>query len=287
MFATVFYVNIAAIYLYGPFALGTAYALYTMGRNRMARAVQLRKVIFIVGIVGATLVASRFAAPQAYRDTGRAGDMFWHRFIISLGANPHWPFGTLAEEYKGCYPEMPERTLEPGIRDSNGGCFWSKYTERHHMSRNEMNEHVYDKQFNTVIKDEFVRIARQYPIETLLTFVYYKPLLMRDTILQLFTFTGSLPAWTALLIATQFLILFAFALVEAQSSSRITIVCVSLALGAISTCGLYIVAWSNPATTGDLFFYLLALLATGLTALLVIVARLLAPPLGAASHAAD
>jgi len=286
MFAIVLYINIAAIYLYGPFAFAAVYALYQASRDRAARKGQLHKVIVIVCLLGATLVASRVAAPQAYRDAGRNGDMFWHRFIISLGANPHWPFGNLAEEYKGCYPEQPEKTLQPGILDFNGGCFWSEYTERHHMSRSEFNDHVFDKEFNAAIKDVFLRIAREYPIETFLTFIYYKPLVLADTLRSLFAFSDRMPGWAALLVSAQLLILFSFALVAAQSSSRMGVVCFSLALGAISTCGLYIAAWSNPATTGDLFFYLLALLATGLTALLIVVSKLLVPPLRAPVPAA-
>jgi hypothetical protein len=285
IFAIVLYVNIAAIYLYGLFAFGTAYALYRARRDGAVRVVKLRKVIVIVGLVGATLVASKVVTPHAYRATGRSGDMIWHRVFIGMGANPHWPFGSLAEEYKGCWPPEMEKTINPGIADYNGHCVWNAYALQHHMSGGESAAHVYDGQYNKVLRNELIRIANQYPRETLLTFIYYKPLMLRDTLLSLFTFTDPLPGWTPLLVMAQFLVLFAFALVEAQSSSRMAVVFISLALGAISTCGLYIVAWSFSSTTGDLFFYLLALSAGGVVALLSAVGRLLLPKVSGLAHA--
>jgi hypothetical protein len=80
-----------------------------------------------------------------------------------------------------------------------------------------------------------------------------------------------------LFIAAQFLVLFAFALIEAQAPSRFALVFVSLTLAALSSSGLYIVAWSNTWTTGDLFFYLLALLSARVVALLSTAAWLLYP----------
>ena len=278
IFAIALYVNVAAIYLYGPFAFGTAYALYNARRDRAARAVQFRKVAVIAGLVGATLLASNIVAPHGYRGTGRNGDMIWHRVFIAMGVNPAWPFGSLAEEYMGCSPPETEKTLEPGIADFNGQCVWSAYALQHHLSAGELAWHVYDRQYNKVLRGALIRIAEQYPLETLLTFVYYKPLMLGDTLLSLFSFTYSLPGWVALLVAAQFLVLFAFALIEAQSSSHIALVSVSLALAAVSTCGLYFVAWGSVWTTGDLFFYLLALLTVGMIALLTAAARLLLCP---------
>lgn len=275
IFAIALYVNIAAIYLCGPFTLGSAYAVYHLRRDQAAREMQLHKIIVIIGLVGAALVASRAVAPHGYKESGRSGDMIWSRLFVALGANPHWPFGTLAEEYKGCWPEEPEKTLGPGIQDFNLSCAWSKYTERHHISRDDMAQHLYDDQYNRVLKDVFLKVARQYPVEMLLTFVYYKPLMLRDTLLSLFDFTNPMPGWAALLVATQFLVLFAFAIVEAQSLTGFATVAISLALGAISTCGLYIVAWSNTWNTGDLFLYLLALLSVAVVALLTAAVRLL------------
>jgi hypothetical protein len=278
IFAIALYVNLAAIYLYGPFVLGAAYALYHVRRVRTARTAQVGKLILIVAIVGATLVASRALAPKAYTDTGRNGDMIWGRIFESIGANPHWPFGTLAAEYKGCVAEEPEKTLQPGIEDFNRGCAWRKYAEQHGMSEEETSEHVLDGEYNKALRDEFFKIARTYRVETLLTFIYYKPLLLGDTLLSLFSFTERLPGWKLLLIAAQFLVLIAFALVETRSPPHMGIVGISLALGAICSCGLYIVAWSNAWTTGDLFFYLLALLAAGMVALLTSAGRLVLNP---------
>jgi hypothetical protein len=276
IFAITFYVNIASVYLYGLLVFGIAYVLYRSRKDQFAQAARLLKVIVIVGVLGATLIAPKLLVPQAYKDTGRNGDMIWGRVFIALGVNPHWPFGTLADEYKGCWPEAPERTLGPGIRDFNLQCVWRKYAEvEHHMSSREMSDHMFDKDFNSVLLDTFVKIVRQYPVETLLTFVYYKPLAVRNSLLSLFDFTSPMLGWAALLVAVQFLILFAFALVEAQSIRRIGTVCISLVLGGLSTCGLYIVAWSNDVNTGDLFFYLLALLGVGITALLAAGVRLL------------
>jgi hypothetical protein len=105
---------------------------------RAVTAAQLYKVIFIVAVVGATLVASRAVAPAGYKEATQNGDMIPGRVLVALGSNPNWPFGTLAEEYRGCWPEDPDRTLEPGIHDFNLACIWSDYAERQHMSRAEM-----------------------------------------------------------------------------------------------------------------------------------------------------
>jgi hypothetical protein len=97
-------------------------------------------------------------------------------------------------------------------------------------------------------------------------------------LVSLLTFSVRPPALVILFIAAQFLVLFAFALIEAQGPSRFVLVFVSLTLAAISSSGLYIVAWSNTWTTGDLFFYLLALLSAGAVALLFTAARWLPYP---------
>jgi hypothetical protein len=278
VFAIALYVNIATIYLYGPFAFAIAYAHYRARRERPARQAEFRKIIVVVAVIGAALIASKVVAPKAYRDTGRNGDMIWGRIVVSLGVKPKWPFGTLAAEYKGCFPEEPDRTLEPDMNDFNLHCIWSDYAERHNMSRSEKAWHLYDGTFNKALRSALFKIVRRYPLDTLMTFIYYKPLLLGHTLLSLFTFTEPVPGWVALLISAQFLVLFAFALIEAQSSSQIATVAISLGLGAISTCGLYIVAWANSWTTGDLFFYLLALLVVGFVALLTAAARLLLLP---------
>lgn len=209
IFAIAIYVNLAAIYLYGLFAFGIAYVAL---HNRTTG--QLCKALIVIGVSGAALVAAKDLYPQVYRQAGRNGDTVWARIFVSMGVSPHWPFGTLADEYRGCWPGAPTRSLEPGLGDFNWACAWSHYTERHHISPHQMAEELFDRNFNAVLRADFFRIARRYPKETLLTFVYYKPLLLCKTLLSLFDFPGHLPGWEWLLIGLQFLVLFALALLD-------------------------------------------------------------------------
>lgn len=283
IFSLTYYVSIATVYLYGPLLLAIAYSVHRLWRKPAGFTWQMTKVLLVAGVAVAMIFVAKDVAPRAYKETGRNGDSVWTRVFVAMGFNPHWPFGTLAEEYKGCWPGMPERTLQPGYHDDNAHCAWFEYAKRHGIPESQSGKKVFDKDYNTAIKEAFFDAAKQYPVDTLLTFIYYKPLLLARTLYQLFDFTHplpvlsprSIPRLVLIFIAAQISMLIAFAFLEANAGSprQLGYVCATFALFGICSCGLYIIAWASPVTTVDLFFNILASLASGLVTIIAVAAR--------------
>ena len=284
-------VNTASIYAYGPVVFAAIYGfIATRGESQSSR-IFFGKISIIVLTVGSLLVTFILLTPQAYRLTGRArAETTWHHVIIGFGANPNWPFGNLADLYRGCTSGKPNDSLVPGLTDFNGGCVWADYAKRHGLSENQTAEELYDKNFNIATRQAVFRIFRLYPLQSLMTFVYYKPLMTFHTLAQYFRF--SIPtSWpTRILIICQIAVFLAFACLNRSylSVRLVQPLYFGLVLGTVSTFGLYIVAYSTANTTADLFFYILALISTLIASLTAAVARSFWPStLSTAGSSAD
>jgi hypothetical protein len=270
-------------------------AIYTFVATRNApqsRRIWFGKILVVTGMVGSLLIAFYLLTPQAYRDTGRAMPAtFWHHVIIGFGTNPAWPFGNLADQYRNCYPERPGFTLVPGMTDDTGGCVWAAYATRHGIS---WGPGLYTREFDVGIREAVLKIFWQYPYDSLVTFVYYKPLRILHTLGQYFEF--SVPArWSfdheqasavpglsvrvAVLIICEFAIFIGFVAFNRGCLSVRTLrpVYFGLILAAVSTCSLYIAAYSSPITSVDLFFYILALIGALIANLIAAIAQSIWP----------
>jgi len=246
-------------YLLGAIAVGCLVTVGTHVSNRTG----LRNVIY-KGTFTAVLAALFFALfvlwiPKEYKESGRAMGLVWHRVLISLGANPAWPFGELRNIYQ-CDRYVPEG-LVPGIVDRNGHCVWASYGVRHGLSFDEINDGVYDGPYETAMKEAFFEIARLYPVQVLETFIYYKPMAFLSTMSQLvdIDIVGiSLTSISLLVLQVLNFIAFAVCGTAVLSESRVAFLARPMVL--LSVCALLpiIVAWSNPFTSADPLFYFFA-----------------------------
>jgi hypothetical protein len=229
-------------------------------RRKIYRNVLMKKAAFSV-IFGALIYCAFYAwTPSAYKETGRVGDLFWNRLFVGVGLNPAWPFGNLKEVYSGCQKYIPGG-LRPGLLDQNGHCVWEVYVEAHGMPPAKIQEELYGAQYEHAMREAFVNLLLNYPRETLKTFLYYKPLMVINTIRETFKFQFQFKLGGAMLIA-QLIVLMGFSMlgvIEGEwRTTRITIGL--LVLAAVCSCSLYVAAWGNIFTMSELLFYVYALI---------------------------
>jgi hypothetical protein len=237
----------------------------------------LAKVSVTTCVIGSLLIIFFATIPPIYRKTGRAlPATTWHHVIIGYGTNPNWPFGNIADSYRGCWPDRPDDSFVSGMSDFNGKCAWAEYAKRHGLSASAFNpDLLYDKKFDVGIRDAVLKIFWLYPVQSFLTFAYYKPLSILRT-LQIFLHFG-VPSsrCTTMFIICQAIVFAAFAVLNrCQLSVRVfrgLYVC--CLLGTISASGLNVVAYSTPFTTLDLFFVVLVLAFLALASLFAATAR--------------
>jgi hypothetical protein len=300
LFMISYFMNIGVTYVFGFLLVPAVYTFVaTVGASQ--RRILFSKILVVLGVIGLSLLTFHALIPKAYSDTGRAQPAtFWHHVIIGFGVNPNWPFGNLADQYRGCYPESPEQSLVPGMSDDNGGCAWAAYATQHGMK---WDEELYDKNFDIGIREAVLKIIWSYPLQSLVTFVYYKPLRILHTLRTYFEFSIS-ESWSSahqlrpdgrgLSMTMGLLIIFqtaTFLLFTVLNRAYLTLgalrqVYSAFVLGAISTCGLYVAAYSTPITSVDLFFYVLALIGTLTANLAATVARWWSPTRSALTSSA-
>ena len=268
----------SAGYLVG--ALAVAFFAVLEARRRHPTEVRnlLRKGAFIA-VLSAVLGASFYlSVPQAYKESGRTTGLLWHRVVLSLGANPAWPFGNLRDVYSACMPYHPPQYatpqgLVPGIRDWNGQCIWEAYALAHGVSPAEMIDEIYSARYETVLKEAFFAIARAYPMEVFETFIYYKPLRILSSMRTLIEFgaPGKTPGIKLLLLAlalAQGSGLAAFVVFGAsgEPEDHMRLLIRALLLFAICDNAPYFVARADPRTAAELLFYIVSGLAVALIA---------------------
>jgi hypothetical protein len=131
--------------------------------------------LILTGIIAAT--------PPAYLQQGRFNSVFWHRAVISLGANPAWPFMNLNSAID-CHRDIPDGLVR-GIVDRNGHCIWVDYAIKHNLPDDVVASQIYGGFYGSVMRDTLFRIAGEYPREVLATFLYYKPKMLLNDLLSI------------------------------------------------------------------------------------------------------
>jgi hypothetical protein len=240
----------------------------------------LRKGAFMA-VLGAIFVASFYLwVPEAYKESGRTMGILWQRVLISLGANPAWPFGNLREVYSSCAPYTPQRyttpqSLVPGIVDWNGHCIWWVYALEHGLTPGETIGEIYGGRYETVMRETFLEIAREYPKEVLEAFVYDKPMLILKSMrkLLIFRLPGKTLGIQSLLLALLLaqagaLAAFIGSDMPGPSEGRTRLLSGALLLFSVCSLGPLLVAWSNLHTSADLLFYFFAGLGLALGAII-------------------
>jgi hypothetical protein len=210
----------------------------------------------VVALVGIGFVATVVVLVSGYANSGRFSSVLWHRVVVSLSANPAWPFGGVAQMYE-C-----RRYFPPGMQgaswDSIGGCIWMDYAVRHDMPEGEMAAGIYGRRYEAVMREAFIEIARRHPGEVLKTFFYYKPRLILSSLgLVLRTNMSAFPPLAIGLLVAAFgnlLVCLVDPAAILAAERRRTIVAATLLFTA-STIPPYLVAWANPGTIADLTFF--------------------------------
>ena len=173
VFVIVYLMTTASVYCISASVMWTVVTAFIATRGTSQnRRILFGKIVIVVGMVGSLLLTFAVLTPRAYRITGRGrSETTWHHVIIGFGANPNWPFGNLADSYRGCWPGKPNDSLVPGLTDFNGGCVWADYAKRHGISDNQIGDELYDRNFNAGTRDGVFRIVGAYPlIRSFMTF---------------------------------------------------------------------------------------------------------------------
>jgi len=245
----------------------------------------LRKGAFIAFLSGVLGASFYLWVPQAYKDSGQITGVFWHRMVISLGANPAWPFGDLRDVYAPCKPYHPSlyatpQSLVPGFADWNGQCIWVTYALEHGLTLAEMMGGIYSGPYETVMKEAFFEIARNYPTQVFETFIYYKPILILTTARDLIRFgaPGKTLGIKSLLLAlalAQASALAGFVVFGAsgEPENRLRLLAGALLLFSIFNMVPYFVAWCTPISAAEVAFYIVSDLAVALIAVFEAIRR--------------
>src|SRR6202042_2703654 len=152
---------------------------------------------------------------------------------------------------------------------------WAANAKRSGLSEDQIGEELYDKNFNAATKEAALNIFRQYPLQTLETFVYYKPLAILHTLYVYFHFKVPTNVLVSILIICQMSTFLVFVALDRNylSVQALMPVYFWFSLTAISASSLYIIAYSSPLTTVDLFFNILALIGTAAAGLAAAASR--------------
>jgi hypothetical protein len=193
--------------------------------------------------------------PRDYLTQGRFGTVVWHRVFTSLGWNPAYPFPGVNEMFD-CKRYIPEG-IGPGVTDRNGNCVWWDYTIRHHISENDTVYGTFSGRYETATREAFFKIARRYPGEVLVTFLYYKPPLILNSLRESIKMDMKAypPFATGLLVAALANLLVYFCSPAGQSTANtrwvaeLTLLCAAFSIPQL------LVAWALPNTAADLFFF--------------------------------
>jgi len=248
------------IYLLAPVTICILLAL-----RRGTKLARLRRPVLLPAtVVFAGLIVLPSLAYPAYVQTGRLYAVKWHRTLISLGANPAWPFPGLRERYH-C-PEIPAGIV-PGMSDGNGACIIDDYVNKHGLSNKQLYaEATYDYPIWSSAEDQIERYAffdilLAYPGQVVMTFLYYKPQLAWKSLVATLRpgDAATRPAAAFLLAQLALLIAVAFA---------VPVVVTTVALPRqLAVIGLFLVtgtvpqfaAWTVPYTMIDLLIYVFCL----------------------------
>ena len=207
--------------------------------------------------------------PRDYMSAGRFTETIWHRVFVSLGTSPEWPFGNVHDLYD-CRRDIPEGIVS-GTEDRNGHCVWRAYAIHHGISGDSVGQLTYGRLYDAALREAFFNVARAYPAQTIKAFVYYKPLLMFQSIGENFELrlTQAAPRML-LLLAASLCNFLAFALVASTVVlwSEVKIIAGATVALAVFITIPYFIVWAMPHTNGDLLLYLI--FAVGLAAFAVL-----------------
>jgi hypothetical protein len=249
-----------AAYLAAPIAIQALFGLRDRwpDRAQLARAIDKITAAGVLALAGATFLI--IAVVSDYAKTGliNPGVGLWHRAFIGLGAHPAWPSPGLREVFDCTNSQQHPEGLKRGILDANARCAAIHYG-------GEISPYdLFNSEYQLRVRSAFFYVVRNYPRETIETFLYYKPLMMWDTIITSLRLDFSGPRAAILPMALVQLLIFlafiCFGMTPGYPGDVIltTKIIVLFALFSIPS---YLLAWSNLHTSTDLIFYTYSALA--------------------------
>jgi hypothetical protein len=261
-------------YLIGPPVVCAAWVLWRQPGQRRRRNALL--LLLPAALLYMELTAlPKWAFPE-YAAAGRLYGTVWHRLFVSFGVNPAWPFPGVRERYQCADRGIPEGIM-PGLIDRNAHCVWLSYAHAHDVSLRPAIDGLYGKQYEKVLRSEFLLTVRQHPREAFLTFFYYKPVALSEMIFASTLRWGEAATLTAGLCLLQIFLFSAFVfarpsptpLREAGRQMGLLLLFSAFALAP------QLVAWPNFSTVPDIIAYRLCAYAVVMSMAVAAIGRLL------------
>lgn len=209
-------------------------------------------------LIGAAMTSAIYACvPASYKETGRTTGIVWHRMVVSLSLNPDWPFGDLNETHN-CRQYIP-KGLAAENGDQIGHCLWIVYAAENGMSLQQIVDGVYDRQYESVMRADFIHILLSYPNQTISTFFINKIELILDSIKIILKISGSITNnfYISSLLIELMIVFLIWRLTQQQKIEQaIEDIWLPATILSVLSFALPIVAWGRPDTMWDNVFYL-------------------------------
>jgi hypothetical protein len=264
-------VNASVIYVAFPVLLIVSAIAILRRRERQRVFLVLKEARAVIAVALVAYGIYYAVVLNAYKQSGYVGDLFWHRLFISYGTNPGWPFGNLNDVYSACKRDIP-RGLVAGIVDHNGHCVWDASVIDRGLSSDYAHDRLYSSEYERALRRAFFKVLVAYPRESIATFLYYKPIMIIDTLRALVRLDPEMGLIRKVVLIVQAFLLVGFALLGFawRPAGRLAVMAGTIALVGAGTFGLYLAAWSTILTSSDLVCYLFMLI--GLAAVAAIAA---------------
>ena len=240
-------IRMSSTYFLGAIVFAAILSIFLRRRDPKGRRLAMTKVAVLLIVSVIAQMGGRWLIPNSYTDVGLASETFWHRTFSALGAHPDWPFGNLAVTID-CRPDR----LRPGVLDRNGHC---AYTAA--IKNGAGLGPLYGAQYEKVLRQEFLKVAEEYPRKVLETYVIYKPLLIWNTLSSSMKFDTS-PRSIPILIAVAFQILILLGMIRLPPGETGQLPNIFLAFSIIVPFSLVppVVAYSGIGSSTDLICYM-------------------------------
>jgi hypothetical protein len=214
----------------------------------------IKRIVMVCLVpLAAMTVALYGVAPLAFpkqAEEGALRTLVWHRIFVGYQVNPDWPFPGLRDKYK-C-PAMPAGLGAQA--DQDGHCVWFSDPANQSRPTAEVAAGIYGAEYEAVMRRAFFDVAREYPGETLVTFLYYKPRMMAEQTRRSLMLWPAVPRRVMSLAVLELVLLAGFLAIEpapkwcgklGASATMVSALAVSVAIP-------HFLAWTNPATGQEL-----------------------------------
>lgn len=125
-----------------------------------------------------------------YSDMGRSTGIVWHRVFASFVFHPKWPFEGIHELYR-CSTHIPQGISSENA-DQNVHCVWWAYSDAKGINEGIAITGVYGARYESVVRDAVLKTFWENPRESIMLFLFYKPIMLFQTLKDSFKFSFQL-----------------------------------------------------------------------------------------------